>query len=45
MDVQQIIARNPGAFAPITNRYIPIRPSTKQMAFLLLPNLEAFYGG
>lgn len=30
---------------PILNRYIPIRPTPKQAAFLLLPHKEAFYGG
>lgn len=30
---------------PTLNRYIPIVPTLKQAAFLLLPHREAFYGG
>jgi predicted phage terminase large subunit-like protein len=30
---------------PRLNRYIPIRPTPKQVAFLLAPHREAFYGG
>ncbi|HEV8177812.1 MAG TPA: hypothetical protein VGP44_09010, partial [Gemmatimonadales bacterium] len=30
---------------PRLNRYIPIRPTPKQAAFLLVPHKEAFYGG
>lgn len=33
------------ALYPGLNRYIPIRPTPKQAAFLLLPHKEAFYGG
>lgn len=31
--------------APRLNRYVPIRPTPKQSAFLLVPHREAFYGG
>jgi predicted phage terminase large subunit-like protein len=33
------------ALSPRLNRYIPIRPTPKQTAFLLLPHKEVFYGG
>ena len=33
------------ALSPWLNRYVPIEPTPKQAAFLLLPNKEAFYGG
>jgi len=32
-------------FWPRTNRYIPVSLNPKQAAFLLLANMEAFYGG
>lgn len=31
--------------APKWSKYIPHQPTAKQLAFLLLPHLEAFYGG
>jgi predicted phage terminase large subunit-like protein len=33
------------ALQPRLNRYIPVRPTPKQAAFLVLPHREAFYGG
>jgi predicted phage terminase large subunit-like protein len=33
------------ALWPRLNRYVPVRPTPKQAAFLLLPHREAFYGG
>lgn len=36
---------NPSLMVPKTTEYIPHRPTPKQAAFLLLPHMEAFYGG
>jgi len=40
-----MVESNPSLVTPRLTRYIPHRPTPKQAAFLLLPHLEAFYGG
>ena len=36
---------NPALVTPKLTKYIPHKPTPKQSAFLLLPHIEAFYGG
>lgn len=46
--LEAVIEANPAlraALTPRMTRYIPVAPHPKQAAFLLLPQLEAFYGG
>lgn len=46
--LQRILEENERARAvlsPVWNDYIPHKPTGKQLAFLMLPNREAFFGG
>lgn len=48
MNYQEIVQNNPqlnSLLLPKWSRYIPHHPEPKQMAFLWLDDLEAFYGG
>jgi len=45
---QEVLSRNPDAYSlasPVMTDYIAHTPFPKQRAFMLLPHLEAFYGG
>jgi hypothetical protein len=39
------VCLHPKLVTPRLNRYIPHTPTAKQSAYLLLPHIEAFYGG
>jgi hypothetical protein len=43
--LRQQASLNPLLMSPKMTKYIPHRPLPKQAAFLLLPHIEAFYGG
>lgn len=43
--LREQVRLNPSLLCPKLTAYIPHQPTTKQSAFLLLPHLEAFYGG
>lgn len=42
---RQLVRQRPSLVTPRMTKYIPHRPTPKQTAFLLLPHLEALYGG
>jgi predicted phage terminase large subunit-like protein len=47
-DWRNVLERDPRILQALRlpwNRYIPERPTPKQLAFLLMPHLEGFYGG
>lgn len=43
--LRQWVYSQPALMMPRTTKYIPHRPTPKQAAYLLLPQIEAFYGG
>ena len=43
--LRQLVRSNPSLVTPRTTKYIPQAATPKQSAFLLLPHLEALYGG
>ena len=42
---EQMVSRLAGRLTPRWSPFIPHKPTERQMAFLLLPHLEAMYGG